>query len=46
MLKDQGNSIAICLDGKKWPGTAANAIEYWILATTDDKGNKVLDLNN
>lgn len=27
---------------EKWPGTVANAIEYWMVTTTDDKGNKAL----
>ncbi len=27
---------------EKWSGTAANAMEYWIVTTTDDRGNKAL----
>ena len=27
---------------ERWPGTAANNIEYWMINTTDEKGNKAL----
>jgi hypothetical protein len=48
-LKGQRNFILICLDGKieKSSGmdsgnSSSSNMEYWMITTTDDKGNKAL----